>query len=45
LETWRSKRKGPAWSKRGRVIRRDVNDLDAFLANGRQEPLKTAVQA
>jgi hypothetical protein len=42
LETWRSGRRGPAWSKRGRVIRYDVNDLDAFLAEGRQEPLDAA---
>ena len=45
LETWRSKRNGPAWLERSRVIRSDVNDLDPFLANGRQEPLKTAAQA
>lgn len=25
-----------AWSKRGKIVRYDVNDLVAFLANGRQ---------
>jgi len=45
LQAWRSARKGPAWSKRGKIVRYDVNDLDAFLANGRQESVKTAAAA
>ena len=39
LQAWRSARKGPAWSKVGKVVRYDVGDLDNFLRQHRQEPL------
>jgi hypothetical protein len=39
LQAWRSARKGPPWSKVGKVVRYDVYDLDNFLKRHTQQPL------
>jgi hypothetical protein len=38
LQAWRSKHKGPAWSKVGKVVRYHIDDLDDFLKGYRQGP-------
>jgi hypothetical protein len=39
LQAWRSARKGPRWSKTGKLVRYHIDDLDDFLKAYRQEPL------
>jgi len=39
LQAWRSARKGPRWSKTGKLVRYHQDDLDDFLKACRQEPL------
>jgi len=38
LRNWRHLGKGPAYSKRGRMVRYRVADLLAFMAAGRIDP-------
>ena len=39
LQAWRSARKGPRWSKFGKVVRYHIDDVDDFLKASMQEPL------
>jgi hypothetical protein len=39
LQAWRSARKGPAWSKSGKIVRYHIDDADNHLKACRQEPL------
>jgi hypothetical protein len=39
LQAWRSARRGPRWSKTGKLVRYHLDDLDDFLKACRQEPL------
>jgi len=38
LRNWRHMRRGPAYSKRGSMVRYRVQDLLAFMAEGRVDP-------
>jgi hypothetical protein len=40
LQAWRSARKGPAWSKIGKIVRYHIDDADNYLNACRQEPLR-----
>ena len=40
FQAWRSARKGPRWSKVGKLVRYRIEDLDAFLEGHWQEPLR-----
>ena len=45
LQAWRSARKGPRWSKTGKVVRYHMDDPDEFLKACRQEPLRKEAAA
>ena len=45
LQAWRSARKGPRWSKTGKLVRYHIDDLDEFLKACRQEPLNREAAA
>jgi hypothetical protein len=45
LQAWRSARKGPRWSKTGKLVRYHQDDLDDFLKACRQEPLRREAAA
>jgi hypothetical protein len=38
LRNWRHQGRGPAYSKKGRMVRYRVQDLLTFMADGRIEP-------
>jgi len=38
LRNWRHQRRGPAYSKRGRMVRYRLADLLAFMESGRIDP-------
>jgi hypothetical protein len=40
LQAWRSARKGPAWSKSGKIVRYHIDDADNHLKACRQQPLR-----
>jgi hypothetical protein len=45
LQAWRSARKGPPWSKVGKLVRYHVDDLDTFLTAHRQESVRSGATA
>ena len=45
LRNWRHMRKGPAYSKRGRMVRYRVSDLLEYMATGRIEPERSEAAA
>ena len=38
LQAWRCKGVGPAYSKLGKIVIYEIDDLDAFIAAGRIKP-------
>jgi hypothetical protein len=38
LRNWRFQRRGPAYSKRGHLVRYKIQDLMDFMASGRIDP-------
>jgi hypothetical protein len=40
LQAWRSARRGPPWSKTGKIVRYHVEETDNYLKDRRQTPLR-----